>query len=373
AKVTVIERFPELRNNGHVVDIRTLGFLVMRKMEGLEAAVKAKVVPMDGISIVDNSGHPYIIITATGNPDQQSLVPNNENINYIFSEQVASMQQKEQEEGSPITVEFFNGSPTSEYDLVVACDGAASRTRAMGLECGIRDYVQPTNSWVAFFSIKENLLDGSKIGKAHNAIGGRFFGMGQNPMGGNRAVIQSLNAGNLPQFREARDKGAHHLKQFVAQHYKGAGWKIDELLKCIMESKDFYANEIARIKPPTLFKGRFVLVGDAGYGGSAGTGTSLAMTGGYFLAGEIPKNEGNLAAGLRGYEEKMLPYVKELQTVPLFLYSVLGPQTAWGLWLRNKILAFISWTGILGFVQKHFAAGFANGNKYTLPEYEWVS
>lgn len=37
------------------------------------------------------------------------------------------MQQNEKDDG-PITVEFSYGLSTSEYDLVVACDGATSRT-----------------------------------------------------------------------------------------------------------------------------------------------------------------------------------------------------------------------------------------------------
>lgn len=36
------------------------------------------------------------------------------------------MQQQEEHDGA-ITVEFANGLPTSEYDLVVACDGSTSR------------------------------------------------------------------------------------------------------------------------------------------------------------------------------------------------------------------------------------------------------
>ena len=60
-------------------------------------------------------------------------------------------------------------------DLVVACDGATSRTRAMGLGCGIRDYVHPSNCWGAYFTIEQDLLEGSKIGNAISAVGGRVI------------------------------------------------------------------------------------------------------------------------------------------------------------------------------------------------------
>jgi 2-polyprenyl-6-methoxyphenol hydroxylase-like FAD-dependent oxidoreductase len=157
ADVTVIERFPQLRTNGQNVDIRTAGVNVMRKMPGMEEAVRAKTVPMgEGFSLVDDHGRPYGTLKPSGNPDQQTLVSeyeifrgdlsrilfdmtkDSQNIKYVFGEQIASMQQNGEEDG-PVTVEFANGLPTAEYDLVVACDGATSKTRAMGLGCGVRD------------------------------------------------------------------------------------------------------------------------------------------------------------------------------------------------------------------------------------------
>lgn len=395
AYVTIIERFPKLRTNGQNIDIRTAGVTVMRKMPGMEAAVRAKTTQMEGISFVRDNGRPYGTIKATGNPDQQSLVSEyeifrgdlaqilfdltkvNENIKYVFGEQVASMQQNEKDDG-PITVEFANGLPTSEYDLVVACDGATSRTRAMGLGCGVRDHIEPTNCWAAYFSIEEDLLKGRKMAQSYSATGGRFFGVGPDPSGVNRVGLMGINPrddrdATLP-FREAMKQGDDALKKFVAHHYNGAGWKTDDVLKGMMESGDFYANEIVQVKTPSLYKGRFVLVGDAGYApGFTGGGTSLAIAGAYVLAGEVGSHQGNLAAGLRAYEERMRPIIDDLQKVPPLIPTVFAPQTAWGIWLRNNVFAFIAWTKILEFAQRFFAGSFASTDKYGLPDYEWVA
>ncbi|CAD6578680.1 MAG: hypothetical protein ASARMPREDX12_008938 [Alectoria sarmentosa] len=395
ANVTIIERFPKLRTNGQNIDIRTAGVTVMRKMPGMEAAVRAKTTQMEGVSFVRDNGRPYGTIRATGNPDQQSLVSeyeifrgdlaqiffdltkDNENIKYVFGEQVASMQQNEKDDG-PVTVEFANGLPTSEYDLVVACDGATSRTRAMGLGCGVRDHITSTNCWAAYFSIKQDLLEGSKVAHGYSATGGRFFGVGPDPSGVNRVTLMGIRPrdgrdATLP-FREAMKQGDDALKQFVAQRYKGAGWKTDEIVEGMMEAGDFYGSEIVQVKTPSLYKGRFVLVGDAGYAASfTGGGTSLAMAGAYLLAGEVGMHKGDLAAGLRGYEEHMRPIIDDLQKVPPLITTIMAPQTAWGIWLRNQIFAFITWTRILDFVQKFFASSFAHTDKYGLPDYEWVA
>ena len=396
ASVTVIERFPELRKGGQNIDIRTAGVTVMRRMRGMEEAVRSKIVPIEGLAWVHEDGRPYGILRATGNPDQQSLVSEYEifrgdlsqiifdltkqyeDINYIFGEQLASIQQNEKDDG-PVTVEFANGTPTSEYDLVVACDGATSRTRAIGLGCGVRDYIRSTNCWAAYFSIPGDLLNGSKIGKASSAVGGRFLALGPDPAGVTRVVLMAIAPQSVPDatlpFREAMKKGDDALKQFVARHFRGSGWRADEILKGLMESKDFYASELVKLFPPTLSKGRFALVGDAGYApGFTGAGTTLALAGAYVLAGEVCKHKNNLAAALEGYEQQMRPLITDMQKQPPLITSFLAPQTAWGIWLRNHIFAFIAWTRLLEFAQRYLAPAFASADKYgQLPEYDWVA
>ncbi|KAL8634297.1 MAG: hypothetical protein Q9228_008109, partial [Teloschistes exilis] len=74
ARVTVIERFPGLRTNGQSIDIRTTGVTVMRKIPGMEAAVRAKRPNLEGLRFVGDAGQIYGTIRMTGNPDQQSLL-----------------------------------------------------------------------------------------------------------------------------------------------------------------------------------------------------------------------------------------------------------------------------------------------------------
>ncbi|EXJ54534.1 hypothetical protein A1O7_09874 [Cladophialophora yegresii CBS 114405] len=437
AAVTVIERFPSLRSAGQAVDIRTAGVTVMRRMKGMEAAVRAKSTTLAGVSFVNSAGKPFGTIRPTGNPEQQSLVSEYEifrgelagvlygltggdkksrgqdltnedeevsnrgpgqdqgndgdhdhdhdhdhdqsqQINYVFGEQVASMRQPETLDG-PVTVDFMNGKlPTAEYDLVVACDGATSRTRALGLNCQPRDYVHPVNLWSAYFSLPGDLLHGSKVGHAYTAPGGRFIALGPDPAGVTRVTLMSVHprrdqTAPIP-FREAASKGDDALKRYVAARFAGAGWKTDEVLKLMMDSaSDFYASEIVQVKLPGLSKGRFVLVGDAGYAaGPTGGGTTLALAGGYVLAGEICKSKGDIAAGLKGYEQTMRPIITDLQKIPPLIPAVLAPQTVWGIWLRNNIFRVIARSGVMEFAHRWFGSAFAEGDKYRLPEYEWV-
>ena len=395
AKVTVIERFPSLRDGGQAVDIRTVGVSVMRKMSGMEAQVRDNSAQIEGVSFVRDDGRPYGTIRATGNPDQQSLISeyeifrgnlakvlfnltkDNENIKYVFGEQIASMQQGERDDGS-VTVEFANGSPTSQFDLVVGCDGATSRTRAIGLQCGVRDHIVPTNLWAAYFSIEQDLLEGDKVGQGHSAVGGRFISVGTDPSGFSRIMLMSVHPQGDPDstlpFRQAMGQGEDALKKYIAQRYQGVGWKSNFAMQEMMNSKDFYASEIVQVKLSSLYNGCFVLVGDAGYAaGPTGGGTSLALAGAYMLAGEVGKHPGDLAAGLRGYELQMEPLIKKLQKIPPLVTTFLAPQTAWGIFLRNHIFAFIAWTRIVDYAQRYLGGAFASTETFPIPDYKWVA
>lgn len=372
----------------------------MNKIPGMTEDVLAKRHPINGFQWVDNDGRPYATMMNSGKPEQQTLISEfgifrghlakilfdltaeNKNVNYIFDEQVASLQQKQTEEG-PITVEFQNGTPTAEYDLVVACDGSTSRTRALGFNCGVRDHIKPLNSWVAFYSINDEIVSPKNpVGLAYNAPKGSFIGVGPDPAGGNRgAIITSYPNGDpeaLAPFREAQKLGEDALKAYVDQRYRGAGWKVDELLDSIQHADDFYASETVQVKMAKLSIGRFVLVGDAGYApGITGTGTSMAMCGGYVLAGEIMRHSGDLKAGLQAYEERMEPIIKDMQKMPPGLPGFMAPQTEWGLMVRNVVLRIVCFGmarfgGLFSWVNGLYAPALAK-DKYNLPDYEWVA
>jgi 2-polyprenyl-6-methoxyphenol hydroxylase-like FAD-dependent oxidoreductase len=390
-QITLLERAPSLRTGGQAVDIRTSGVTVMRKIPGLEDSVRAASTRETGVSLVSSSGRSYGVIRATGDAQRQSLISEFEvfrgdlsrclvaltekegNVKKVYGEQITSMKQNSGDES--VKVEFQNGLPPASYDLIVACDGATSRTRAMALECGSREFVHPTNSWAAYYSVAEDLLAGSTIGHGHSAPGGRSISLGTDPAGGCRVMFMCVNqsATAMQSFRNAQAQGDDALRAHVTQLFADVGWVTATVLKLLPTSQDFYASEIVQVKPPALHKGRVVLVGDAGYAtGPTGGGTSLAMTGGYMLAGELGKHPYDLAAGLRGYEERMKPLIAEMQKIPPLVGTIMAPQTRWGIWIRNRIFAIVAWSGIAEYAQRYLGAAFASSEEFPVPTYEWV-
>ncbi|KAF2438406.1 FAD/NAD(P)-binding domain-containing protein [Karstenula rhodostoma CBS 690.94] len=392
-RITVIERFPKLRPGGQNIDIRTSGVTIMRKIPGMEPSVRAKTTPQDALQFVNAKGKPYATVKPTGDPSQQGLLSeyeifrddlsgilfdltkDNPNVRYVFGEQVSAIHQ---EEKGKVTVEFQEGKlPKGEYDLVVACDGATSRTRALGLHSTVRTHMHPINMWAAYSSVSTDYLSGGRACTMYTAVGGRAMGIGPDPAGGNRvcalAVLPRNEADATQAFRTAQKEGDAALRTYVRRHFAGCGWETAGVVDAMTAAPDFYASELVQIKLPALSRGRFTLVGDAGYAaGPTGGGTTLAMTGGYVLAGELLRHAGDIDAGLRAYEETMRPVIEDMQKIPPGIPTAIAPQTWWGIAIRDAVLVALTWgNAAFGWVLKYLAPSFG-GDNYNLPEYEWL-
>ncbi|KAL2129776.1 hypothetical protein VTI74DRAFT_7310 [Chaetomium olivicolor] len=273
-----------LRTGGQAIDIRTIGVTVMHKMPGMEAAVRATAAPITGLRFVDAYSRPVATIVPTSSPDQQSLVSEyeilrgdlaeilvnltkaNKNIRYIFGEQVASIEPHSpttttndnsttQTDDGPVTVTFTNNTlPPTEFDLVVAYDGSASRTRALGFACPIREHMHPTNWEIQTRPCRCPNYTLLRSGKPTAPPG---------------ALHRCWDGSHLmASFRAAQQQGEAALKAFVADQFSAAGWLCPALIAGMLSaSPDFYATEIVQVNPPTLYSlaRRVVLVGDAGY------------------------------------------------------------------------------------------------------------
>ncbi|KAK6907856.1 hypothetical protein I203_101857 [Kwoniella mangroviensis CBS 8507] len=394
ASVTVIERFPQLRTAGHNVDIRHLGLKVMHQMKGMEEQVLKKKLDLRGISL----NMKFIVVIYRGDLSEiivdlsidlsNSKIP----VNYVFGEEISSITPTSPEHDGggggdgEMEVGFTNGQlPDGTYDLVVDCGGSMSRTRAIGMgsDFSPKDHLNPVNSWTANFSIPKGPDDNTNtnIALAHSAPGGRVIFLDNTQKERTKVVAtkQTTSSKELEDFRQALKAGESQLKRYVYDMFEGSGWRTEEILGGMMNSRsnDFYAGEWLQVKLPRLYspKGNFVLVGDAGYApGPTGAGTSLALTGGYILAGELmsAQKEGKgIRAGLEAYNDRMRPIIDGLQKLPPFIKTAMAPQTAWGIWIRNRMFSFIVWSRVLEVMGKYIAPAFESGEKYKLPQCDW--
>jgi len=387
--VTIVERASELRKNGQSVDIRDSGVTVMQRM-GIEATVREKTTKEEGLEMVNSKGKALLTSAATGDVKHQNFTSEfeifrgdlakiiydvtHDKVKYVFGEYVKSFTQ----EGNGVRVEFTNGVlPAQTYDVLVGCDGQNSETRASMFNTTTREHIRSINAYFSYFTIEKDLLDGSGFAKWYNSTGGRLMLMRPDPTRVTRAnlgVFTPKGSDILPRFLEAEKQGRSAVKKLMAEVMKDAGWIGDAAIQGMMDSTDFYSSEVAQVRMNTLHKGRVVLCGDAGYGPSplGGGGTTLALIGGYVLAGEIMNNKDDLETAFKRYEAIILPKARANQYLLPGFPGIIMPQSAWGLSVLRTVLQFVS---VIINVAKYLPSlpKLFKRSEFKLPEYSWLA
>lgn len=103
-------------------------------------------------------------------------------------------------------------------------------------------------------------------------------------------------------------------------------------------------------------------------------GTTLAMYGAYSLAGALLQHPGDIPAAFAQYDEKLRPLVDKAQKLAPGFPRLINPETAWGVWLLNAIVAFFFWTKLATLLIKFKGppANFVQVEEYGLKQQaEW--
>lgn len=289
----------------------------------------------------------------------------------VFNESVESFEQHD----DGVIVTFASSKARRKYDLLVAADGMGSKIRGMMLKTNPREQVHDEGVTVAYFTIKNDLLQGSRLAKWYNTTGGRciFLRPDPDPSGRTRGnlmnVTWSSDTERRKQFETALYEGNESYKALMYDQFHDAGWLATDVLKGMQESEDFYCSLFAQVRSPKLHDRRVVLLGDSGYA-TPGMGTSLAIMGGYILAGEILRSPDDMSTALKAYEDLMVPFVKSQQGDNSAM-QLLNPQSQWGITLRNAILTVVTGIRLDKLVINAAAAFGFTEKKPHMPEYTW--
>jgi len=383
--ITIVERASEPRTTGQAVDIRDAAVELMKRM-GIEEQVRAKHTTEQGLAFVNSSGKIIAEIAATGDAKNQSAtseyeilradltqilleaVEKRSHINYIYNDKITSLTQTEHE----VHVTFQGGTKDT-FHLVVAADGATSKTRNLILDEEVtKDCYKFLGQYTAFFSIPSQPED-TKLWLWYNAPPGRMISTRphQNPatIGAYLAITTPSHSKKDPKVEEILEKGVEQQKTMLHEYFGEAGWQSKRILAGMDVATDFYMSRIAKVRLSKWTNERGAVLGDAAVA-TMGTGTSLAIAGAYILAGELSKikSSADIPSALTRYEEVLRPLTNKSQGMPAIFPQALSPQKDWGikvlnsiLWALSKLKAF----KLLGMI------GEIPGNDYKLPEYEW--
>lgn len=384
--ITMVERAPAPRLTGASVDIRSSAVDIIKWMDA-EQEIRKQSTNEQGVSFVRSDGSPVATFGATGRSDIQSITSEYEifrggltkifmdpilpHTKLIFDDYVDHYEQRD----DGVVVTFAKSKEVKTYDLLVAADGLSSRIRGMMLNTKPMEQIYDEGVHAAYFTIKGDLLKGSRLAKWYNAPNGLaiFIRPDPNPAGRTRGNLINITLSKDVEKKERLNKalreGNESYMKLLEELFRDAGWLTPEVLQGMRESDDFYCSLFGQVRSPTIQDGRVVLLGDAGYA-TPGFGTSLAIMGGYVLAGELLNSAGDVKTASKRYEELMLPFVKSSQGND-FAMQLLNPQTWWGIRIRNAVMGFVVWTRLDKLVMYvTMALGFTE-KKLVMPDYPW--
>lgn len=388
ANITIVERDPKPRLTGASVDIRSNAVDIIKWM-GIEQKIRDATTKEEGVQFVDANDKPIATFNATGRTDIQSMTsefeifrgslaqilfdPVRERVNLVFDETVESYEQRD----GGVFVTFTRSKETKKYNLLVAADGMGSKIRGTMLNSKPREQVMAKQgAHASYFTISGDLLNGNKLAKWYNSTKGRavFIRPDPDPRGRTRAnlinVTASGDAGTRERLDEAMHAGNESYMQVLEEMFQDVGWLTPDILKGMRESDDFYCSVFAQVRSPKFVDGRVVLMGDAGYA-TPGFGTSLAIIGGYVLAGELLNASGDVETAAKRYEDLFLPFVKSSQGGMSNAMQYLNPQTEWGVYIRDCLLGFVTWSRLDKLAMSVASTVGFSEKKLAMPDYQW--
>ncbi|KAJ0384077.1 hypothetical protein COL922a_009166 [Colletotrichum nupharicola] len=362
--VTVVERNPSLRAQGQQIDIRGQGVSVIRLM-GIEPEIRAKGVDEAGLRFVDQNGKTVATFEANkSGTGKQSFTSEFEimrgdlvrllfkstdelGVKYIFDNSIASFEQ----DADSVMVKLSNGH-TDKYDLMVGADGQGSKTRRLMLN-GEKDPFVPFKLHSALFTVPREKTDDNYATVCVVPKQRTMMRRSDNP------ETSQVYLGLVPQDKETdrllqesqKNRDLDMQKRVWIELFKDAGWQTPRFIDGLEAggvSGDFYNFQIGQVRMDKWYKGRVVLLGDAGYGPSplSGRGTTSAFVGAYVMAGEISKHctgdsaKAGVPAALEAYDKTLRPFMKTVQDIA-WRPNLLYPKSAFGIKVLNTVLWLI--------------------------------
>lgn len=305
--VVIAEKAAALRDGGQNVDIKGAGQQVIQRM-GIAGDIEARNTNELGVKFHDAAGHvvasfprgAFAGLTADfeilrGDFARILFDTVKDNCDYRFGTYVTGLVEHE----AGMTVTFDDGS-IEDFELVICAEGIGSSTRGMLL--AEETHFRYLGAYMAFFTIPRRPGDD---GWARSAMG--------------KGTLVFLRPGNdgqttaLVTFLHDQRAGAAtpDRKALLDEALQGRGALAERVREDLGSVKDFYFGPMSQVQAARWSKGRFVLLGDAGYCPTpfTGEGTALALVGAYVLAGEI-KRSASYAEAFDRYERLLRPYVE---------------------------------------------------------------
>lgn len=352
ARVTVVEKAPELRGGGFAVDFRGHVHRTVLTSMGIWDEIHARRTRMGRQIVVAADGSPKVDLPSEmmsgdveifrGALSRIMYERTRDRVEYVFGDSIAAL--GETARGVDVT---FEKGPARRFDLVIGADGLHSRTRSLVFGDESR-HLRFLGHYVAGFDVPNHLgLD--RTGRLHSEPG-RAIVLGNYDGDPDRAGAL-LVFRSAPLSYDRRDVSAQ--KRILAERFAGMGWEGPRVLEALEAADDLYFDAIAQIHVDRLTEGRVALLGDAGYGATmGGMGTGAAVVGAYVLAGELALAGGDHRTAFAAYESRIRGFAKGCQKISGNAGPFFAPATERRIRNRDRTYRLLASRPLAGFFKR---------------------
>jgi 2-polyprenyl-6-methoxyphenol hydroxylase-like FAD-dependent oxidoreductase len=371
---TIIEKAPQLRNGGYVIDFWGAGFDIADRM-GLLPEIRRKGFLVQEVKVVNGkgervSGFPVEAFTQVTQGRYITLARSDlaaiifgaldGRVETMFDNSVTHIEQT----ATSVRVSFEHGA-TREFDLVIGADGLHSRVRELvfGPEEQFEKYLGVK---VAAFQAKGYKPRDELVYLMYTEVGQQ---VGRISLSDDHTMFLFTFADETIGDTAADDVSAQ--KDLLRRRFEKSGWECPQILQALEGSQDFYFDRVSQIRMDPQqglwTRGRVTLLGDAASCVSllAGQGSALAMVGAYILAVEFHRAQGDYATAFARYQEQFGPFVLKKQQAAVNSAGWFAPKSSLSLFLRNQVMKLLTVPWVANTV---FGRDFVD--KIALPESE---